>query len=93
MTLPDLSHHARARSQQRSIPLMVMDLLRDFGASARVRGADTYFVDHSARRRLREELGASGCRSIERWLNAYVIVADDGSVVTAAWRTRRLRRT
>ena len=91
--MPNLSQHAHVRAQQRSIPPMVMDLLQDFGASARVRGADTYFFDQSARRRLREELGTKRCHVIERWLNTYVIVADDGSVITAAWRTRRLRQT
>lgn len=90
--MPNLSQHAYGRAQQRSIPPMVMDLLQDFGASARVRGADTCFFDQSARRRLRAELGVDRCRFIEQWLNTYVVVADDGSVITVARRTRRLRR-
>lgn len=86
------SNHVEVRLQQRAIPAAAIDLLRQFGATARSRGADSYFFDHAARRRARLELGREGYRSVERWLNAYAVISDDGLVITAAWRTRRLRR-
>ncbi len=84
--------HASIRSVQRAIPPHAVELILEYGASARVRGADSYFLDHAGRRRLRADLGKSGLRGVERWLNAYAVVADDGRIITAAWRTRRLRR-
>ncbi len=89
---PTLTAHAAIRCTQRSIAPHGIDLFLDYGARARVRGADSYFFDKAARRRLREDLGADGVRGVERWLDAYVVVGDDGRVITAAWRTRRLRR-
>ena len=89
---PKFTANARYRSAQRSIPPHAVALLLDYGTSARVRGADSYFLDHAGRQRVRQDLGKHGFRSIERWLNAYAVVADDGRVITTAWRTRRVRR-
>ena len=91
MTLP-LTRHAFARIQQRAISTEAIELLLDFGTSTRCRGAASFFFDHLARRRLAEELDDTKLRRAERYLNAYAVVADDGSVITAARRCRRLRR-
>ena len=84
--------HAQARCQQRGIRREAIEGILDHGATARVSGAESYFLDKSGRRRLREDLGERGFRAIERWLNACVVVADDGRIITVARRTRRLRR-
>ncbi|MBX6370198.1 MAG: DUF4258 domain-containing protein [Rhodospirillales bacterium] len=84
--------HAQARCQQRGIRREAIERILDHGCAARVCGADSYFLDKMGRRRLRQDLGAHGFRAIERWLNAYVVVADDGQIITVAQRTRRLRR-
>jgi hypothetical protein len=77
---------------QRAIPRAAIELMLDYGSTARVKGADSYFFDKAARRRVNLHLGAEALRGVERYLNAYAIVGDNGSVVTAAWRTGRLRR-
>ena len=84
--------HGQARCQQRGIRREAIERILDHGCAARVGGAESYFLDKAARRRLRDELGEHGFRTIERWLNAYVVVADDGRIITVARRTRRLRR-
>lgn len=84
--------HAQARQQQRSIRYQAIEGILDRGRPARLRGADSYCLDKEGRRRLKEDLGEHGFRAIERWLDAYVVVADDGRIVTVARRTRRLRR-
>jgi hypothetical protein len=86
------SGHAATRCAQRAIPPQALELLLDYGACARSRGADSYFLDQAGRRRLKRDLGEQGFRRVERWLDAYAVVADDGRIITAAWRTRRLRR-
>lgn len=84
--------HARSRCAQRAIPPSVVDLIIDYGTTARLKGADSYSLTKEGRRQLRRELGDERFRSVERWLDTYAVIADDGRVITAAWRTRRLRR-
>jgi len=86
------SRHALGRMAQRALPTAALDLVLSYGASIRVHGADSYFFDKAARRRAREQLGDTAARCAERYMNTYAVVADDGTVITAAWRTRRLRR-
>ncbi|WP_159351042.1 hypothetical protein [Roseomonas harenae] len=87
-----LTTHSRRRSAQRAIPHHAIGLLLDYGTSVRVRGADSYFFDKAARRRLVEALGPMRVKDCERFLSTFAIVGDDGRVVTVAHRTRRLRR-
>lgn len=90
--LPALTAHAAARCAQRAIPQHAVALLIDYGTRVRSRGADSYFLDRASRRLLKRELGEQDFRHAERWLDAYALVSDDGQVITAAWRTRRIRR-
>jgi hypothetical protein len=75
-----------------TIPITAIDLMVTFGSTARVRGGDSYFFDKAARRRLHAELG-DRAQDVERYLDTYAVVGDDGRIITAAWRTRRLRRS
>lgn len=89
--LPETSH-AVSRRKQRGIPAEALDLLWDFGRMARSHGADRLYFDRRARRRAAAALGPEELRRAERLLNTYAVVADDGGVITIAWRTRRHRR-
>jgi hypothetical protein len=84
--------HAAARMQQRAIPPEAIDMLLEFGTPVRCHGADSFAFDHAARRRVAHALDKRTLRRSERYLNAYAVVADNGSLITAAWRTKRLRR-
>lgn len=90
----DLSEtrHATTRRQGRGIPPFVVNLLLEQGACTRQHGADVFYVDKEARRRIRRTLGDRIHAAIESYLDAYVVLGDDGRVITAAWRTRNLRR-
>jgi hypothetical protein len=87
-----ISQHARIRMQQRALPPAALDLLWEYGTSMRSRGADSLFFDKAARRRARAGLDADELRRVERYQNAFAVIADDGTAITIAWRTRRLRR-
>lgn len=88
-----LTKHAAIRLQQRSIPSFVLECLEAFGSSMRCGGADRLFFDKAARRRLRLHLGdRRRLQDVERWLKVYVVIGDDGKVITAARRTKRFRR-
>lgn len=87
-----ITRHAAVRMQQRAISQEAIDLLLDFGTSTRSRGADSIYFDQAARRRAANALDRATLRRSERYLNLFAVVSDDGSIITAAWRTRRLRR-
>lgn len=88
-----LTVHARERLQQRAIPPLLVELLERFGSSIRCGGADKLFFDKAAKRRLKDYLGGTrGLRAIEPWLGVYMILGDDGLVVTAAHQVKRFRR-
>ena len=91
-SLVALSTHASRRAARRAIPPHAINLVLDYGAVQRVNGADSYFFDSAARRRLRRELDQDGWRHVERHLGLYAVVADDGRIITVARRRRRLRR-
>jgi hypothetical protein len=71
------TRHAQKRCAQRSIPPTAIDCALDYGVVRRVNGADSYFFNAPAKRRLRRELGRDGFRRTERYLRIYLIVSDD----------------
>lgn len=92
MTETWITRHAARRMRGRAIPQAAIELLFRFGASLMQGGAEVLFFDRAARRRLAEEGGPALLRAAERWLDAYLVLGDDGDLVTVGWRTRRLRR-
>ena len=89
----DLTEHARARLQQRGIPQIVVELLQAFGSSMRCGNAERLFFDKAARRRIAAYLGGQrGLQVIERWLEVYLVLGDNGLVVTVAHQKGRFRR-
>lgn len=87
-----LTHHAETRLHQRAIPPVVVDMLMDYGSSLRSAGADRMFMDKAAMRRAKRSLKANDMAVLERWGKVYIVLSDDGAVVTAAHRTGRFRR-
>ena len=87
-----MTHHAQTRMQQRALSQTAVEAIIQFGEVTRSHGADRYFLTRSSRRRLEQALGNGFTRAHARELNAYVVLADDGGLVTCAYRTRRLRR-
>ena len=88
-----LTNHAMQRLQQRGIPQMVIELLERFGSSMRCGGAERVFFDKAARRRLQAHLGgARGLRAIEAWLRVYIVIGDNGQIITVAHQQDRFVR-
>ncbi len=83
--------HARSRCQQRGIVPAIVDLIVDFGAEVRSHGASKYYLDRKARTDLRRAVGSQALRQYEQKLKCYVVVVDDGVLITAAPRTTRIR--
>lgn len=76
-----LTHHAGVRARQRGIPPLVVDVLQSYGASIRRHGVEIYFLDKEGRRRAESYLGRAA-KQLSQFLDTYIVVADDGDVVT-----------
>ncbi|WP_439530816.1 hypothetical protein [Pannonibacter sp.] len=90
---PEISQHAVSRMQQRGIPARVVELLERFGTAVRCSGATRIIFDRKAIRRLQHHLGGErGLAVIERWMKVYLVINDQGTLVTVAHQTGRHRR-
>ena len=88
-----LTQHAKARMQQRGITLTTLNSLLDYGAQSHDhRGATIVFFDKKARTRLLRDSGRAAYRIMEKQINAYAVVGNDGSVVTVGHRNKRIPR-
>lgn len=85
------SKHARARMQQRCISPLIAEWIMDFGTSRRSDGADLIALDRKGRKLLREHVGQSVYNQISGLLDTLVVLADDGTIITAAHRLDRIR--
>lgn len=86
-----ITKHASIRQQQRGIPLLVIDLLMEFGSSEPAGGgASMLFFDKPAMRRLNSYAGALA-KMLREHLNVYAVVSGQ-TVITTGHRYDRIRR-
>lgn len=81
-----ISQHACHRMRNRAIPRLVIDALQDFGDSRMVgEGCESFYFTKRGWKAFIAYMGVAAS-AFERFRNAYVVVAEDGTVVTAGWR-------
>lgn len=88
--IPDLSRHGRTRLQQRGIAIEQVLNVLDYGREQRAHGASRFYLDRRSRERLAVEKPA--CIRSLRTLDIHVVLSDEGHLITAAHRTKRIRR-
>lgn len=87
-----ITNHARARCQQRGIPMILIGLLEQFGASEPAGdGASKFYFDKTSRRRVKAYAGPISAY-LEQHLDVYAVIGPDGQVITIAHRIERIRR-
>lgn len=80
------SHHGKARQQQRSIPPFVIDALTDYGDERFLGGGIRSFgFSKWGWRRFSQYMGQA-IHAYEKYRNVYIVLAEDGAVITVAWR-------
>ncbi|NPT44915.1 hypothetical protein GNZ12_27080 [Paraburkholderia sp. 1N] len=88
-----LTRHATTRAQQRGLPPLIMNWLDTYGARALDRGgAEILYFDNASRRNLERDVGSQAVDRLRPLLDAYTVVADDGTVITSGWRFKRVPR-
>ena len=87
-----LSNHAKIRSQQRSIPPLIIDWLEEYGATTYDHhgGLKRYF-DKSSRKMISKRYGKCIVDRMGDLMNAYIIEGDN-TIVTVGHRRKRLYR-
>lgn len=85
------TQHAQTRMQQRAIPLSAADVLIDYGEHRRHAGAKVYYLTRRSRSQVLKTVGKQAFLKLEKALDAYLVVGDDGTVITAAHRLHRLK--
>jgi hypothetical protein len=87
-----LSKHAESRVRSRSIEDLSILLVKRFGHSAKSRdNSEILIANKRACREILRKLKAMQ-QNFERPDPLYVVVAADGTVITAGRRTRKIRR-
>lgn len=85
MPLP-LTAHAVRRSRERSIPEFIIEALLDYGDRHPAPGnAERIVFGRRGWARFAKRLGREA-RHFERYRRVYLIVSNDGYVITAAWQ-------
>lgn len=91
-TIKGLTRHASVRCQQRGIPPLILEWLLEYGAQSKASdGAQTYFFDKRARRKIEKACGRQIVRRLGDLLNAYLVIADN-AIVTVGHRHKRIWR-
>jgi len=80
------SQHGASRRQQRCIPPFVLDALTDYGDERFLGdGSRSFSFSKRSWRHFSRYMGPA-IQAYERYRNAYAVVAEDGSIITVAWR-------
>jgi len=88
--MESLSEHAAIRMQQRGIPHAALECLLEYGRIQHDhQGAAIVFFDKAARRRLMKALPLA---KLEKHLDAYAVIATDGTITTVGHRYKRIPR-
>ena len=88
--MESLSEHAAIRMQQRGIPHAALECLLKYGCVQHDHhGGAIVFFDKAARRRL---MNAVPLAKLEKHLDAYAVIAIDGTITTVGHRYKRIPR-
>lgn len=86
-----MTQHAAARCRQRGIRTEVVEAILAHGERHWRRGAEVCFMTRQARARAKAALGAKTFARIADRLGCYLVVSDEGAIVTVAQRRQRLK--
>jgi hypothetical protein len=84
------TRHFDHRFQQRGLNATIIEMLLNYGVRRRTRdGAESLSFTKDVLHEIRTDLGDTVFKACERLRNAYLVVADDGMLITVARSYRR----
>lgn len=91
--MDNLIRHAVTRMQQRGIKAEAVNIVLVCGAEKHDhRSATIRYFDKQSRQYLHDRFGPVQLKRIERQLDAYAVVDEEGLVLTVGHRTKRIDR-
>lgn len=85
------TQHFDRRFQQRGMTLLVVETLLKYGSVRRTRGgAESLTFTNDVLAEIRTDLGDTVCKACERLRNAYLVVSEDGVLITVARSYRKM---
>ncbi|MBD9639859.1 hypothetical protein IB277_26555 [Ensifer sp. ENS07] len=84
-----LTDHARRRSSQRNIPTNIIATICAYGAELKAPGGARKVLLDRGSIELAADGNARKRSELERYLQAYLVIGDDGRVITVARQRRR----
>ncbi len=86
------SNHAKRRAQQRGIPDQIIELMLAYGDRESAGKGSTICCIRSrlSRSELIREAAFEGLKGIDRYLGAYLVIAQDNTIVTVGHRFNRV---
>ena len=84
------SKHFMQRAQQRGVPYTVVHSLVYYGERRKsVGGADRIYFTKESLRDVHNDFGRETFRMCERYKRAYLVISDDGIIITVAHAYRK----
>jgi len=88
-----MTKHAAIRQQQRCIPPLIIDWLKEYGDQQHDHhGCIVRFFSKESKKQLKKIAGKSIVGLLGRYMNTYLVEAIDGAVVTTGYRQRQIKR-
>lgn len=82
--------HFQHRAKQRGVNAIVVSVLLKYGVSRLSRsGVDSIFFTNDALQEIKNDYGPSLFKMCEKFKNTYIIMSDDGALITVARSYRR----
>lgn len=86
-----MSKHAEVRSQQRGIPPLIINWLKDFGELTHDHnGAVILYFTKKSKRQLEKAVGREVICRLSEWLDSYAVQSLDGNLITVGHRYQRI---
>lgn len=84
------TNHAMTRMKQRSFSINIVNLIYIYGESRGfLRGVESFYLSRDSMMQIQNDFGSRLYKECEKYRGAYIIVADDGSLITVAHSHRK----
>lgn len=92
LTHTNYTRHGALRKQQRGVPAPAIEFLQDWGIARHCGGGREKYYFNSRTWERFSRANPQDAKRFAKMRNMYVVIGDDGSLVTVAHRTKAVRK-